>query len=249
MKAFVIYLKEREHSIQSSQVVLDTLLEYGIDAELFSGIPGDQAIHIATKGNKTLYPYGIKNRELTTAEILKFIKPELQEEFINGYFSRVYERQGLGDDVEKMSTPGVIGCFMSHYALWKKCIELDEPIMIFEDDVKLYRSFEPIDWEGVLIIALGKQTYLTDPWKTYLENPTGIPQALNWKNFSMPGCVGYAIKPSAARALVKTYRPYWTPADNAINSFVCPIQIATYQMGRTTLPEEGNISSIRTKSW
>lgn len=249
MKAFVIYLQEREHSVHSSQDVINTLLEYKVDAELFPGIPGDQAIKIAEKGHKTLYPYGIKNRELSVEEILKFIKPELKEEFSAGYFSKVYERGGVGDDAGKMSTPGVIGCFLSHYALWQKCVDLNEPIMIFEDDVKFYRNFEPIEWDDILILALGKQTYLHDPWKTYLEKPTGVPQALTWRNFSMPGCVGYAIKPPAARRLIKTYRPYWYPTDNAINSFVCRIQIASYQMGRTTLPDEGNISSIRTKSW
>jgi GR25 family glycosyltransferase involved in LPS biosynthesis len=249
MKAFVIYLEEREHSKRSSRDVISALLSYGIDAELFPGIPGDQATKMAAKGHKTLYPHGIKNRELSNEEILNFIKPELQKEFSAGYFSKVYERHGVGDDAGKMSTPGVIGCFMSHYALWQKCVDLNEPIMIFEDDVKFYRNFEPIEWDDILILALGKQTYLHDPWKTYLENPTGIPQALTWRNFSMPGCVGYAIKPDAARRLIKTYRPYWYPTDNAINSFVCQIQIASYQMGRTTLPDEGNISSIRTKSW
>ena len=32
-------------------------------------------------------------------------------------------------------TQGEIGCFLSHYTLWKKCVELNEPILIFEDDV------------------------------------------------------------------------------------------------------------------
>ena len=31
-------------------------------------------------------------------------------------------------------TSGEVGCFLSHYGLWKKCIELDEPILILEDD-------------------------------------------------------------------------------------------------------------------
>lgn len=31
-------------------------------------------------------------------------------------------------------TSGEVGCFLSHYGLWKKCVELDEPILILEDD-------------------------------------------------------------------------------------------------------------------
>tara|TARA_R100000742_G_C4279628_1_gene104823 strand:- start:1100 stop:2980 length:1881 start_codon:yes stop_codon:yes gene_type:complete len=34
-------------------------------------------------------------------------------------------------------TGGEIGCFLSHYSLWMKCVELDEPIMIFEDDANI----------------------------------------------------------------------------------------------------------------
>ena len=248
MKAFVIYLSGKEHSVQSSQIVLETLVEeYGIDAELFDGVSGDKAVEIARKGNKKLYPYGIKNHELTQKETLDLICPELHDEFLSDYYSKIYKRNRVGDVAEKMSTPGVKGCFFSHYTLWQKCIGLDEPIMIFEDDVKFYRNFMPVEWDDVLILALGKRTYLYDPWKTYLEDPTGSPQALTWKKFCMPGCVGYAIKPHAAKRLVKFYSNYWYPADNAINTFLCSIQIANYQMGRTTLTEEGNVSSVRVK--
>jgi GR25 family glycosyltransferase involved in LPS biosynthesis len=34
---------------------------------------------------------------------------------------------------------GIKGCFLSHYLLWEKCIELNEPIMIFEHDALLIR--------------------------------------------------------------------------------------------------------------
>ena len=35
-----------------------------------------------------------------------------------------------------------IGCAMSHLSLWNKCIELDEPIIIMEDDVFISYDFE-----------------------------------------------------------------------------------------------------------
>ncbi|HAW05862.1 MAG TPA: hypothetical protein DCW83_14340 [Saprospirales bacterium] len=34
-------------------------------------------------------------------------------------------------------TKGEIGCVLSHYKLWKKCVELNEPILILEDDVDI----------------------------------------------------------------------------------------------------------------
>ena len=32
-------------------------------------------------------------------------------------------------------TKGEVGCVLSHFKLWKKCIELEEPVLILEDDV------------------------------------------------------------------------------------------------------------------
>jgi hypothetical protein len=81
MKAFIIYLPEREHSVLHSQIMLDQLKEYNIDAELFEGTPGDKAVAMAAKAKKTLYPYSIKNRVLDNHDIEQLIRPELYEEF------------------------------------------------------------------------------------------------------------------------------------------------------------------------
>ena len=250
MKAFIIYLPDRPHSVQHSELMLDQLKEYNIDAELFEGTPGDKAVAMAAKAKKTLYPYSIKNRVLDKHDIEQLIRPELYEEFKKKHRYEIIERQLIGEkDVGKLSRPGVIGCFYSHYNLWKKCVELKEPIMIFEDDVKFYRGYHPVEFDGVLILSLGKSSFMTEPQKTYLENPTGTPTAQKWQNFSMPGASGYAIMPDAALALVKFYRPYWYPADNAINQFVVPVKISNYIMGRNTLPEEGNVSMTKSKDW
>jgi GR25 family glycosyltransferase involved in LPS biosynthesis len=250
MKAFIIYLPSREHSVTHSAYMLDTLKSYGLDAELFEGVPGDTAVKLAAKSHKTLYPYSIKNRVLDDQDIRKLIRPELYENFKKKYHYTIVERQLVGHHhIGKLSRPGVVGCFYSHYMLWQKCVELNEPIMIFEDDVKFYRGWYPVVWDGVLILSLGKSSFMSDPQKTYLEDPTGAPRATPWKNFSMPGASGYAIMPDAALGLIKFYKPYWYPADNAINQFVTPIYIHNYIMGRNTLKEEGNISMTKSKDW
>ena len=250
MKTFIIYLPSRSHSVEMSQKMVEDLKQFEIDAELFEGTPGNQAVELAKKAQKTLYPYSIKNRRLDENEIEQLIRPELYENFRRQHHYEIFERQLiLEDEVAKMSLPGVIGCFYSHYNLWLKCVELNEPIIIFEDDVKLYRGYRPVEFEGVLILSLGKSSFLSDPQRQYLENPTGTAQVRKWQNFSMPGASGYAIKPDAARALVKFYRSYWYPADNAINQFLVPIQISTHLMGRNTLHEEGNISMTKAEDW
>lgn len=250
MKAFVIYLPSRDHSVAHSAYMIKALKSYGIDAYLSEGVAGDIAVKLAAKSRKTLYPYSIKNRTLTDLDVKKLIRPELYEEFKERYQYTIVERQRIGENhIGKLSRPGVVGCFYSHYALWKKCVELGEPIMIFEDDVKFYRGWNPVEFQGVLILSLGKSSFLTEPNKTYLENPTGIPRAVPWRNFSMPGASGYAITPTAALGLIKFYRPYWYPADNAINQYITPMYIHNYIMGRNTLPEEGNVSMTKSKDW
>lgn len=250
MKAFIIYLPDRPHSVEHSAYMLETLKSWRIKAELFEGVRGDVAVKLAQRAGKVLYPYSIKNRQLDEKDIENLIRPELYEEFKKKYQYQIVERKPIAEaHIGKLSRPGVVGCFYSHYALWQKCVELNEPIMIFEDDVKFYRNYRPVEFEGVLILSLGKSSFLTDPQKTYLENPEGRPSARPWRNFSMPGASGYAITPDAALGLCKFYRPYWYPADNAINQFVCKIQIHNYIMGRNTLPEEGNISMTKSKDW
>lgn len=34
-----------------------------------------------------------------------------------------------------------IACFSSHYRLWQKCVELDSPIVVIEDDVNFNSNF------------------------------------------------------------------------------------------------------------
>lgn len=250
MKAFIIYLPQKENSFNHAQIMKETLKAYGHDVKLFEGIPGDVAEKLAKKEKRLAYPYGIKSKEIDVEDIKDFIKEELWDKFKDDYIVNVYEKSKyVGDQINKISTPGVKGCFYSHYKLWQKCVDLNEPIMIFEDDVKLYRNviFDDTDWQGVLILAFGKQLYKSDPYQTYLENPEGSPKVVPWKNSSLPGTQGYAIKPETARKLIKHYRYWFLPSDNAIHSSLCKIEISTHIMGRELFAEEGNTSAVREK--
>lgn len=247
MKAYIIHLPEREHSITYATKMHQELLDFGLDAHLHVGTTAEQAMANVLKDKRTLYPFSIKSQELSLEEMKRYVRPELWDEFESEHIWTVHKRHRVGNDAGKMSRPGVIGCFYSHYTLWKKCAELNEPVMIFEDDVKFYRGWHPVDWEGVLILSLGKSSFLNEPYKTYLESPTGSPQPMPWRQFSMPGASGYAIKPDTALKLCKFYRDYFYPADNAINKSITTLQIHNYLMGRNTLPEEGNISMTRSK--
>ena len=93
-------------------------------------------------------------------------------------------------------TKGEVGCVLSHFKLWKKCIELDEPLLILEDDV------EPLDllWEEKCskyldydLLYLGRK---------YIQGTkTEINEELETPGFSY-WCSSYMISPEFARALV-----------------------------------------------
>lgn len=36
-----------------------------------------------------------------------------------------------------MPMRGELGCYASHYLMWQKCVEINEPIIILEDDIKI----------------------------------------------------------------------------------------------------------------
>ena len=202
MKAFVIGLSFKEKSYASAMQVVEQLAGYGHDVEFFDGVPGDQAVERAAKEGRQPYPYSIKSTMLAPEELRNWIKPELYDQFLEQHFWKVAQRHvAVESRLGKVSLPGVIGCFYSHLALWTKCVDLNEPIMIFEDDIVLYRNYEPVPWKDVLILGLGKTTYLNKPYKQYIEDPTGTPRAVEYGNSSMPGTCGYAITPAAAKKL------------------------------------------------
>jgi GR25 family glycosyltransferase involved in LPS biosynthesis len=218
MKNFIIHLSSIPASVETATKLKNDLEGFGAGVELFEGIRGDDAIKICKKEGRTLYPVTLKGQQLSDAQI---------------------KQQGAGQ-------PGVKGCFLSHFSLWQKCVELNEPIIIWEDDVIMYRAFEPIEWTDVLIVALG-HPQKSPRWMHLLETPEGEPEAINYKSPSMPGCCGYAIKPHAAQKLIDKYCNTFMPADNAINRGVVKMEIHSYVMGVAKV--EGKQSLTKTKAW
>lgn len=250
MKAYIIYLPDREHSVTHSKYMINKLKSYNIDANLFEGTKGNDTEKIFAKEQRELYPFGIKSKFLNKEEMAELLKKELPKDFWEVYDIQMVEKSRLSDkEIQKISRPGVKGCFHSHFRLWRLCIELNEPIMIFEDDVTFYREYKPVDFTDILIVSLGKNSFYNEPFKSYLECPDGPAESVEWKNFSMPGASGYVISPNGARNLVKFYRHLYTPADNAINKNLVDIKITTYIMGRNTTEDEGNISMTKSKDW
>lgn len=211
-KAFIIHLSNISSSLDSATIVKEELLKIGITAELFEGTYGSDADPIFQSEGRTVHPTSFKGTPV--------------------------------DDryVDKMNKPGVKGCFYSHYRLWKKCVELNETICIFEDDIKIHRPLIEVPFDDVLILTLGARK--SDRYESYLYSPTGVPAAVYYHNVSMPGTTGYMITPTGAGKLLSAYEKTFLASDNAMNKMVVNLQIHNYLIGAATLDKKSLTRSI-----
>ena len=128
-------------------------------------------------------------------------------DFSTGLYKRMYEAK----DQKR-----VIACALSHFRLWKKCVELDEPIVILEHDARFIREFDLSDFDDVNWGAVG----LNDPRGNtrkgrrfhdlvascgegihrvpIIDEPTDPPLPMG-----LAGNSAYAIKPAFAKKLLQ----------------------------------------------
>ncbi len=97
MKSFIICLSKIQSSFETALTLQKQLEEYNMPVELFEGTYGTDAVKMMELEHRTWHPFGIKGPDI---EIDPDAVPNL-----------------------KGSSPGVKGCFYSHYRLWQKCVE------------------------------------------------------------------------------------------------------------------------------
>ena len=220
MKNFIICLSKIPASFDTAVKVQQQLKEFGVDAELFEGSYGHEVKERYIKTGRRYHPWNFKNGP----------DNPFPDEFR-----------------DSQQNPGEMGCFDSHYRLWEKCVELNEPIMIFEDDVIFTRPYMPVIFDEVLITVFGNLTKAAKYFR-YFTEPTGDPNAEEYWQSSMPGTPGYAITPVAAKKLVEMYKDTWLPSDNAMMSCIVKIQVHNYIMGRALISDDGKKSLVRGKN-
>ncbi len=155
----------------------------------------------------------------------------------------------------KFMNLGELGCYASHYCLWEKCIELNEPICILEDDVTLKEDFkEGLDFLEKHIQELGyvRLMYL-------LYDPNVRSEPLNHKNHEIQehlgvikaysyglGTQGYVITPKIAKVFLKYSQKWVIPVDTIIDAtFIHGVKNLTLQ--NFVIADDGQISTIARK--
>lgn len=119
-----------------------------------------------------------------------------------------------------------IGCYASHLAMWKKCIELDEPILILEDDFELADEFKHSlsliheVTERFGFVRLENFRLRRAPLKKLRRAAHQIATYDSSAVFylsDVPLCLtAYAIAPQAAKPLIEASRVVIAPVDKFV---------------------------------
>lgn len=132
------------------------------------------------------------------------------------------------------SVPGTRGCFTSHYGLWNICVELNEPIVIFEHDAIMLRPWDNPDWKDVLHLdwegSIRRRSMRNefDSYADVQENKVfrmGFSPGEANGVYSMNCAYAYAIKPLAAEKLISEAKNNgWFAADRFIREPIVNIE-------------------------
>lgn len=223
MKTFIIHLSKIKNSAYHANDLFHKLISFGMeDVTLFEGS----------------YPYETEKLFEKTKRVPK-----------KTYVCR--KKNKIVSDT-RVNKAGVKGCFLSHYRLWKECVQLNEPILILEDDLDLYRKLViPKNWNmktnSVLLVGLSDYFVTLNSEKKYLsylsEKENLNPVALKYHGYHIPGAVAYVITPLAASRLVDSYANTFTAADHAINlSVIGHIFVSTGIIGISKGEQDGKRS-------
>ena len=200
MRAFVITLSGNKESFEQADVLIDSSnhFENSFMVEKFIATTSDNVVETFLEEKiQWNYPW--------TKEVL-----DLQ----SGLKKTPYR---TADPKKRMA------CFMSHYRLWKKCVELDSPILVFEHDAKFIRRFDDSEMDDRFsIVSLNDPRGVTRRSSAYHDLIEGrsvvetpwiddhqIPQGL-------PGNSAYYLRPVGAKRMLFLTETYGAWPNDAL---------------------------------
>lgn len=146
---------------------------------------------------------------------------------------------------------GELGCFASHYLLWEKCVALNTPIIVIEDDAVIFDNFMSFynDIEFFSKNSLYLRLFVNNnnkPYKTIdIKNNYRIVRYLKGPRATR----GYLIKPLAAKEFIKHAQEWVWPVDDYMDmSWIHKIQCQGIMPGIIQGEGAGFISTIADNS-
>lgn len=135
-----------------------------------------------------------------------------------------YDEQARLLDHRQTLTPGEIGCFASHYLLWQRCVEEQEPIIIMEDDLLIEDRFTTALAAAEALINrfhLIRLGILPDgaPFGRFCDLEENLQMIRYAKNSILGGTQCYALSPKGAAALVRHAAVWSLSADHYLSAY------------------------------
>ncbi|WP_120947854.1 glycosyltransferase family 25 protein [Helicobacter mehlei] len=115
----------------------------------------------------------------------------------------------------RVLSAGELGAYASHYSLWQKCIQLDEPIVILEDDIYLEPYFfESLDFLQEHIAKIGYIRLSHNTHHKICKRPTKFPHIFEVVQFTLGiGTMGYCLTPKVAHKFIQASQKWVMPVD------------------------------------
>ena len=186
MRAFVITLEDHKYSEANAARCIESAAGFGLTVEKFQAVDEDQAFQV-------MMAYG------------------LRWTWANGNTSHsACPITGLAQHPYGELAPK-IGCSMSHYLLWQKCVDLQEPLLILEHDAVFLRALPEIEFKGICMINdPAGATHRGDWWSDHMtrRGPGVFSKTMVMSGKRPDGLAGnsaYLIKPYAAQELVAAF--------------------------------------------
>jgi GR25 family glycosyltransferase involved in LPS biosynthesis len=192
MKAFVIAIATK-YSMACATRCVESAALHGLEVKLFEGIGREDAIRVM-EDHGLKWTWAENNTKKTTCPI-------------TGLAQFPYTTADLR---------ARIGCAMSHFALWSRCVAMDESILVLEHDSVFLRPLPVFDFKGLCMINdPAGATRRGHEWSRIMrERGTEGVHEKTWvtapheRNIpdGLAGNSAYLVKPFAAAELIEKYR-------------------------------------------
>lgn len=127
-------------------------------------------------------------------------------------------RRGPGSSL----SPAALGCYASHYLLWQRCVQLDQPVIVLEDDTVLEPAFTTFYHHAKdFASAYGLVWMQPGRRETHRDIPLGNFQGFEVKKFARGpgGTAGYLISPAVAQRMLDYSTTWIYPVDTSMKRF------------------------------
>jgi GR25 family glycosyltransferase involved in LPS biosynthesis len=187
--AYVITLEGHEYSEAKAARCIETAAEFGLEVKRFRAVDSKWG-EVVMRYHGLRWTWAGNNTHITYCE-----------------------QTGLRQHPYGKLAPK-IGCSMSHYRLWMRCVSLDQTILILEHDAVFLRPLPEVEFNGICQINDPKgATPGGDRWsKIMQENGPGVHSKtlmmIDKQPDGLAGNSAYLIKPWAARELIKAFHTY-----------------------------------------